>query len=291
MIKSMTGYGYAENTVSGKRIVAEIRAVNHRYLDLNIKTQRSYAFLEETIRKILGGFIARGKIDVFVNIENLDNRVEISLDRATAKGYLAALNELKAELALEGEVDISTLSRLGDIFRVDKAKVNQEEIIPLAAEVVHAAVEGFAAMRAREGESLAADLTGQFFALRALVDEIEARAPLIVGDYEKRLAEKVSELLGDVQIDEGRLLNEVVIFADKINTNEEIIRLKSHIEQGFEIVKSQEPAGRKLDFIIQELNREINTIGSKSSDLTSIKLVMEAKAVIEKMREQAQNIE
>ena len=292
MIKSMTGYGSAERTGCNKKFTVEIRSVNHRYSDVNVKTPRSYAFLEEAIRKVLGKGISRGKVDVFLSVEGLNGETgAVSVNMDIAKGYYAALSELREALDVTDTITLRDIARFSDVFSVERAEENAEEVTALVCEAAKEAVLAHGAMREKEGAELFRDLSGNTDALEKLVDEVEARTPKIVSEYRARLEARMREILENVAIDEGRLLNEVAIFADKVNVNEELIRLRSHIKQMRAFLEAEEPIGRKMDFLVQEMNREINTIGSKSNDLAVAKLVIDIKAVIEKLREQIQNVE
>ncbi len=292
MIKSMTGYGSGERTGCNKKFTVEIRSVNHRYSDVNVKTPRSYAFLEDAIRKVLGKGISRGKVDVFLSVEGLSGETgEVSVNLDIAKGYHAALLELRETLGIADAITLRDIARFSDVFSVERAEEDAEAIEALVCEAVKEAVEAHAAMREKEGEQLFEDLSGNTDAMEVLVGEVEARMPKIVSEYRARLEARMREILENVPIDEGRLLNEVAIFADKVNVNEELIRLRSHILQMRTFLEATEPIGRKMDFLVQEMNREINTVGSKCNDLEVAKLVIDIKAVIEKLREQIQNVE
>lgn len=292
MIKSMTGYGSAQAVGCGKRFSVEIKSVNHRYSDINVKVPRNYGYLDEAVRKTVSGFIARGKVDVYIGIEAIEGDLgDVTLNIEMAKGYFEALSKMAEELKIKEKVGISHLASFPDIFNVVKKEDDADEITSLVSEAAENAAMAFSAMRAREGEKLYEDLTGGLLSIEECVNYIEERSPGVVEDYSRRLRERMQELLGDYPVDEAMLLNEVAIFSDKVNTNEEIVRLKSHISQMRELLKSEEPVGRKLDFLIQEMNREANTIGSKSNDINITKAVIEIKAGIEKLREQIQNVE
>ncbi len=292
MIKSMTGYGSAERIGCEKKFTVEIRSVNHRYSDVNVKTPRVYAFAEDTMRKTLSRHIARGKADAFLSVEGINGESgEVFVNTEIAKGYYEALKKLKETFPVAGEITLQDIARFSDVFSLQRAAEDTEEIIKLIGEATEEAALRFTAMREKEGEGLFADLSENTDALEALVCEVEKRAPKIVSEYTARLTARMQEILGETQIDEGRLLNEVAVFADKVNVNEELKRLYSHISQMRSFLKATEPIGRKMDFLIQEMNREVNTIGSKSNDLEVARLVIDSKAVIEKLREQIQNVE
>ena len=292
MIKSMTGYGTAEKTDFGKKLTVEIKSVNHRYNDMTGKTPRNFGYLEDAVRKALSSKIARGKIDVYVGIESVgEEECAITADLPLARGYYNAVKAIVDDLGLEDNVSVGNIIRFTDVFKVEKLEDDNDSISCLAGKVALMAAEKFNEMTTIEGEKLFEDMSGQLDAISSFVADIEKRAPLIVTEYKERIEGRMRELLDGVSIDEGRLLNEVAIFADRVNINEEIIRLKSHISQVLELISGSEPVGRKLDFIIQEMNREINTIGSKSNDLEVAKIVIEVKSGIEKLREQVQNVE
>ena len=292
MIKSMTGYGAGESIVLSKRFTVEIKSVNHRYSDISVKMPRAYMYLEDTLKKTVASFISRGKTDVFLSVEDMESAAgEVSLNMALAKEYYKALCTLKDELSLDGEIKLENLTKFSDIFTVKTVDDDADEIIKAVKEAAETAGAAFNAMRALEGEKLAKDLEGGIKFLNEQVSKVEARAPKIVEDYAARIRERMKEILDGYAVDEGRLLNEVAVFADRVDINEEIVRLKSHISQMCNMLKSDAPQGKKLDFVIQEMNRETNTIGSKSNDLEVAKIVIDMKSCIEKIREQIQNVE
>lgn len=292
MIKSMTGYGSAVREGLKKRFTVEIKSVNHRYSDINVKTPRNCMFLEDVLKKTVSASISRGKIDVFLTLENTEGADEtVSLNTPLALAYKDALEEMNAKLGLYDTVTIRHLTRFSDIFNVQKVREDNEALAEIVTETAKEAAEAFFAMRLKEGEKLYEDMASGINTLEEYTLHVEKRAPGIVEDYKKRLFEKINDILGGVPVDEARLLNEVAFFADKVDVNEEIVRLKSHIAQMRELLMSDEPVGRKLDFIIQETNRETNTIGSKCNDLETSKLIIDMKSCIEKLREQIQNIE
>lgn len=294
MIKSMTGYGNGTSECEGKEFTVEIRSVNHRYSDLNVKYPRAYSFAEDAVRKRVGQYVKRGKTDVFITVENIEASLSgVKVDMNLAKSYLSAMRALGEELDLPmGEnLNPSVFLRIPDVFLPDKPEENQEEILAALISALDKALENFDKMRRVEGEKLKEDMSAHLDVIESLTASIEERSPKIVQEYMQRIRLRMEELLGEVSVDENRLLNEVAVFSDRIDVNEEIVRLKSHISQMREMLCSPEPVGRKLDFLIQEMNREINTTGSKSNDLEIAKLVIEVKAEIEKLREQCQNIE
>ena len=292
MIRSMTGYGRFEGVINGRMTVFEIKAVNHRYLELQCRVQRSCGFLEEKIRELVSSRINRGKIDVFVSVEADENiAADVRVNHSLAAGYVKALRELCSTYELKDDVSVLALSRYSDIFTVSKAPENEEALTEIVMEAGQKAIDDFIAMREREGEKLAADVLGRGKTILDLVSEIEERSPVTVEEYRKKLYDRIKEVLEDTTIDPQRILTEAAIFADKTAVNEETVRLRSHYAQLETMLSGNEPAGRKLDFIVQEMNREANTIGSKVCDAELAHKVVDIKAEIEKIREQIQNIE
>ncbi|MGN8938568.1 YicC/YloC family endoribonuclease [Bittarella sp. HCP28S3_D9] len=292
MVRSMTGYGRSQQQLGGYDILLEIRSVNHRYFEFSCKTPRMYGYLEDRLKAFVQERVSRGKIQVNLYLQRLDGGDEvIAVNRAVAQGYLQALREVRAELDVDDDIALSDIARLPDVFAVRRAQEDPEAVWSLVAQVAEAAVDEFLAMRAAEGERMKADILARAQAVLSYVAKIEAAAPQTVSAYRDRLYAKLQELLGDRQIDEGRLLTEAALFADKVATDEETVRLRSHVASLEEILAGGEAVGRKLDFLVQEFNREANTIGSKCSDVAISKLVVEMKSEIEKMREQVQNIE
>ncbi len=292
MLKSMTGYGRREAVTSGKKILAEIKSVNHRYSDYNIKVQRHLGFLEDKVRKYVSGSVTRGKIDIYINVESFETAdKEISLNKALAENYIKVLYQLRDEFGLKDDITVSNVAKNTDIFITERLEEDEEEIWNAVKEVLDGALGDFVSMREREGERIEKDLCERIEYMRTLVKEIEERSPETVSEYKNRLYDKIKEVLDGREIDEARILTEVAIYADKVAVNEETVRLSSHFEEFDNIIGSGEPAGRKLDFLIQEINREVNTIGSKASDIEIAKTVVTLKGEIEKLREQIQNIE
>lgn len=292
MVRSMTGYGRSQQQLGGYDILLEIRSVNHRYFEFSCKTPRMYGYLEDRLKAFVQERVSRGKIQVNLYLQRLDGGDEvIAVNRAVAQGYLQALREVRAELDVDDDIALSDIARLPDVFAVRRAQEDPEAVWSLVAQVAEAAVDEFLAMRAAEGERMKDDILARAQAVLGYVAKIEAAAPQTVSAYRDRLYVKLQELLGDRQIDEGRLLTEAALFADKVATDEETVRLRSHVASLEEILAGGEAVGRKLDFLVQEFNREANTIGSKCSDVAISKLVVEMKSEIEKMREQVQNIE
>lgn len=288
----MTGYGRFEGVINGRMTVFEIKAVNHRYLELQCRVPRSCGFLEEKIRELVSSRINRGKIDVFVSVEADENiAADVRVNHSLAAGYVKALRELCSTYELKDDVSVLALSRYSDIFTVSKAPENEEALTEIVMEAGQKAIDDFIAMREREGEKLAADVLGRGKTILDLVSEIEERSPVTVEEYRKKLYDRIKEVLEDTTIDPQRILTEAAIFADKTAVNEETVRLRSHYAQLETMLSGNEPAGRKLDFIVQEMNREANTIGSKVCDAELAHKVVDIKAEIEKIREQIQNIE
>ena len=292
MIKSMTGYGAATQTGCGKKFTVEIKSVNHRYSDISVKTPRNYAFLEETVKKALSEYISRGKTDVYITVETIEGTEgEVLLNMPMARSYYTALENLRDGLSIDGEIKIEHLTRFSDIFTVIKPEEDTDEISAIVLRAAKNAAEAFVEMRSVEGARLAEDMLSELEVIASYVDEVEKASPRVIEEYTQRMRERMKEILGSFPVDEGRLLNEVAVFADKVNVNEEIVRLKSHIKQMRTMLGADTPVGKKLDFLIQEMNREVNTIGSKSNDLKILGRVIDLKACIEKIREQVQNIE
>ena len=292
MIKSMTGYGRARATLSGRDITVEVRSVNNRYLDCTAKMPRAYIFAEDAIRTHVQKAISRGKVDVFVTIDNTgaDDTV-VSVNESLAKGYFEALKTLNAMFSLAGEVSAATLAKFPEVLTVTKAEEDQETMGSDLCTVLDMALESFNAMRATEGKKLAEDVLRRAAAIEGCVGIVEQRSPQTVAEYREKLTAKMQEVLSSTGIDEGRILQEAAIYADKVAVDEETVRLRSHIAQLRGMLQSEKPVGRDLDFLVQEFNRECNTIGSKCKDLAITENVLAMKAEVEKIREQVQNIE
>lgn len=288
----MTGYGRNESVLEGKKITCEIKSVNHRYSDYSVKVPRYYGFMEDRVRKFVSNYISRGKVDIYISIENFGNTDrEILLNEGIAKTYIDALCQLRDSFGLKDDISVMSVARYSEIFKTQKIEEDEEELWNVVVEVMKPAVEQFVSMREREGERILHDLSNRVEFMRSLAKKVEERSPKIVDEYKNRLYTKIKEVLEDRTIDESRILTEVAIFADKVAVNEEIVRLESHFNEFYEIVNKNEPAGRKLDFLIQEINREINTTGSKANDIEIAKIVVELKGETEKLREQIQNVE
>lgn len=292
MIRSMTGFGRAEATVGGKLITVELKSVNHRYFEFNCRTSRGYAFLEEKLKSYVSTRVSRGKIDMFVSIASVeDSDVEVVINHSLASAYTKAFKELNETYGVENDLTSSILARIPDVLTVHKVQEDENEIFDLVLPVAKEAVDKFVAMREVEGERLSADVMGRAKTILDIVSVIEARSPETVREYEKRLYDRISELLESTTVDQQRILTEAAIFADKVAVAEETVRLRSHFDQMELIMQSSEAVGRKLDFIMQEMNREANTIGSKVTDAELAHKVVDIKAELEKIREQIQNIE
>ncbi len=292
MIKSMTGYGRNESSVHDRTLTIEVKSVNNRYLDCNVRLPRVYICAEDGVQRRVKQTISRGKVDVYINIENTsDDAISVTLNQAMAAGYLSALHTMVDTFQLPGQVDVSLLSRFPDIFHVDKIPEDLEQLTADIHQVAEGALQDFNAMRGREGQKLEEDLHGRLGTLARYTEVVEQRSPQTVSEYRARLTAKLQEVLTDRQVEESRVLTETAIFADKVAVDEETVRLRSHITQFRDMLSQGSPIGRKLDFLIQEMNRETNTIGSKCNDLEISTIVVNMKAEIEKIREQVQNIE
>ena len=292
MVKSMTGYGRAREMRNGRDITVEVRSVNNRYLDCTVKMPRAYIFAEDRMKTRVQQAISRGKVDVFVTIDaSAADEAVVAVNEPLARGYYEALTRLKTMFSLPGEVTPEMLAKFPDVLAVTKAEEDVEAIAADICAVLDDALAAYNDMRAVEGEKLAADVAGRVTTIETVVGKVEERSPQTVAAYRQRLEAKMQEVLQSTTIDESRILTEAAIFADKIAVDEETVRLRSHIAQLRAMLASDEPVGRKLDFLIQEVNRECNTIGSKCSDLTIAQDVVNMKAEVEKIREQVQNME
>jgi len=291
MLKSMTGFGRAEELVDGFLIKAQVKSVNHRYGDFSIRVPRLYNFIEEKVRQKLFSYISRGKVEVNISVEQKegDDR-QITLNRDLAQSYLNALRELE-DLGLVCDLKVSHMSRFQDIFNVAYQEIDEDEIYKKIDSVLTLALEEFVRMRCEEGKRLEEDIKTHLDTILEYVSKIEKRSPETTEEYRKRLEGKIKDVLQDRSIDETRIITEAAIFADKVAVDEETVRLRSHIKEFLKTLKTDKPIGKKLDFIIQEMNRETNTIGSKANDVEICSFVVEIKSEIEKIREQIQNIE
>lgn len=294
MIRSMTGYGRSQAVVDTMSITVELKSVNHRYFEFSSRVPRNYGFLDEKLKSYIGSRVSRGKVECYVSVENLeDDEIEILVNHSLAKSYLTALKDLAEtnELNLRDDLAMSSLARYNDIFTVHKKEADEEKIWNAVKSVAEVAVDKFIAMRETEGEKLKNDVLSRADLILNKVSVIEERSPETVKEYNDKLLARINEFLSDVQVDEQRLLTECAIFADKVAVAEETVRLRSHIDQLRLFLDSDEAVGRKTDFLVQEMNREANTIGSKAQDVTIARNVIDIKAEIEKIREQIQNIE
>ena len=292
MVKSMTGFGRAELQDQDRKITVEMKSVNHRYLDFNIKMPKKFSFFDAGIRTVLKDYMQRGKIDVFISYEDFtQSRVLLKYNEDLARQYMDSFRRISDSFGLENDVTVMKLARCPEVFTMEEQPVDEEELWLSLEKVLREAGESFAASREREGNSLKSDLMDKLELLAADVDKIMRRAPEILEEYKEKLKQKTKELLEDAQIEESRIAAEVILFADKICTDEETVRLKSHIDAMRQALEEGGGVGRKLDFIAQEMNREANTILSKSNDLATSGIAIELKTEIEKIREQIQNIE
>ncbi|MBU5434794.1 YicC family protein [Pseudoflavonifractor sp. MSJ-37] len=288
----MTGYGRGEAVLHGRTITVEIRSVNNRYLDCAIKLPRIYVFAEDAIKTRIQAHISRGKTDVFVTIGPSESGdVSVSVNKPVADGYYKALCDLRDTYGLKDDISVSLLSRMPDVFLVEKDPEDLETVAADLCQVLETALEDFDAMRIREGGKLVQDVRDRAAVIADLTGKVEERSPGIVADYRAKLESKLTDVLQSTQIDESRILTEAAIFADKVAVDEETVRLRSHLSQLEHMLSGDGPIGRKLDFLIQEFNREANTIGSKCSDIETARYVVDIKGEIEKIREQIQNIE
>ncbi len=292
MIKSMTGFGRCEVTEGDRKYTVEMKSVNHRYLDASIKMPKKLSFFESSIRNELKNYVQRGKIDIFITYEDFsESNVCIKYNKDIAAEYLEYLRTMSEDFGLDNDIRVSTLSRYPEVFSMEEQTIDGEEIWKGLAKAIQGAARGLEETRIREGHNLAGDLTAKLDGMLEHVAFIEERSPQIIEEYRKKLDERIRELLGDASVDETRLLTEVTIFADKVCVDEEIVRLKSHIETMKQALRDGGGIGRKLDFIAQEMNREANTILSKANDLAISNRGIDLKTEIEKVREQIQNIE
>lgn len=293
MIKSMTGYGRAEATLSGKEITVELKSVNHKYFEFSCRTTRGYAFLEEKLKSYVSSRVSRGKIDMYVSVISTGESEDttVTVNQNLAEGYVKALSEICEICGVQNDVTATSVARFPDVLTVHKAPENEEQVLEDVLSVAKEAVDKFIAMREVEGERLYADVMSRARTILSIVEIIEERSPFIVEEYEKRLEARIQELVGNDTFDRQRVLTEVAIFADKVAVSEETVRLRSHFDQLDSIMTATGAIGRKLDFLVQEMNREANTIGSKVQDAKLAHEVVNIKSEIEKIREQIQNIE
>ena len=292
MVKSMTGYGRAVETVNGREFTVEIRSVNNRYLDCIVKLPRILSFAEDTVKQAVKNTISRGKVDVFISVHSEGAAdVKVTLNAAMVEGYLAAMKQMAADYGVRDDISVSVISRMPEVFSVEKPEVDEEQLLADLMSVVNKALSGYDAMRTTEGKALENDLRSRGNTILELISQVETGNAQTVVNYRTRLENKLREVLANTAIDESRILTEAAIFADKVAVDEETVRLRSHLEQMNVMLTTGGAIGRKLDFLLQEMNRESNTIGSKCTDVTLARIVVDIKAELEKIREQTQNIE
>ena len=292
MVKSMTGYGRCVETVNGREFTVEVRSVNNRYLDCSVKMPRMLSFAEEAVKQAVKATISRGKVDVFISVHSETAAdVQVTLNTVMVEGYLAAMKQMVSDYGIRDDISVSLLSRMNEVFTVEKPQVDEEQLLADLMCVVKQALANYDAMRATEGKALENDLRSRGNTILELVSQVEAGNAQTVIDYRTRLYNKLKEVLANTAIDENRILTEAAIFADKVAVDEETVRLRSHLEQMNTMLTGGGAVGRKLDFLLQEMNRESNTIGSKCTDVRLARIVVDIKAELEKIREQTQNIE
>lgn len=289
-MNSMTGYGKGVAESAGRKVGVEIKSVNHRFLDMNIKLPRTLGFAEDIIRSEVKGAITRGHLDIYVNYER-ESGGKISMDEQLARDYCTMAAKAAMKFSITNDLSVSALFRMPEVVVVKEEDEDEEAVGKLVEQAVREALNGLSVMRAKEGEMLMRDFAEKLANISAFVDEVEKLAPVTVEEHKNRMRERITEMLGDVAFDEARLMNEAAFFADKVAVDEEIARLRSHIAHFGDICRAEGALGKKLDFIVQEMNRETNTIGSKCSDSKIAQCVISAKCEIEKVREQVQNVE
>ena len=292
MIKSMTGFGRAQEVLEGREITVEVRSVNHRYFEFSSRVPRAHAYLEERLKSYVQKKVARGKVDALVTIVNLDSGdTNVQINHTLAREYMEALRGMGSELGLPDDITISSLARFGDIFVVRKTAEDADAVWALVEQVAQKALDAFVQMRQTEGVRMKDDIFSRLSGIEKMVSKVEEQSPKTLEAYRARLTARMEEVLADTAVDHNRILQEAALFADRIAVDEETVRLRSHIAQFRTILESPEAVGRKLDFLVQEMNRETNTIGSKAQDLEVAHVVVDIKSEIEKIREQIQNIE
>jgi uncharacterized protein (TIGR00255 family) len=288
----MTGYGRAVETVNGREFTVELRSVNNRYLDCSVRLPRILSFAEDAVKQAVKASISRGKVDVFITVRSeAGDEVQVTLNKSVLQSYLAAMHQMVDEFGVKDDISVSAVSRLPEVFVIEKPQVDEEQLMADLMSVVAKALEGYDAMRKAEGEALDRDLRSRGETILTLVSQVEAGNGKTVSDYRARLEAKIKEVLANTAIDESRILTEAAIFADKVAVDEETVRLRSHLKQMNNMLTTGGAVGRKLDFLLQEMNREANTIGSKCTDVNLARIVVDIKAELEKIREQTQNIE
>lgn len=289
---SMTGYGSAKGSVEGQEITVELKSVNNRYLDCSVRLPRNFLFAEDTVKQAVSAGVSRGKVDVFVSAQaSQDSGTVVSVNEELARGYRDAVARIDETLGLESGLNAFSLARFPDVLTVERRELNKDKAAAALSEITAKAVEEFNAMREREGERLRRDMLGKLETIEGLVSVVEERSPQTVKEYRERLEARLRDILADRSLDEQRVITEAAIFADRTAVDEETVRLRSHIAQFRTMLEEGSPIGRKMDFLVQEFNRESNTIGSKCSDASLAKVVVDLKSEIEKIREQLQNVE
>ncbi len=292
LIKSMTGYGRAVETVNGREFTVELRSVNNRYLDCSVRLPRLLSFAEDAVKQAVKQSVSRGKVDVFISVRSEGGEeTQVSLNSSVLEGYLSAMRQMVSQYGVTDDISVSTLSRLPEIFTIEKPEVDEDQLLADLMSVTEKAIAGYDAMRCTEGQALDRDLRSRGQTILELVAQVEQGNAQTVVDYRARLEAKLQEVLANTAIDESRILTEAAIFADKVAVDEETVRLRSHLEQMNTMLTAGGAVGRKLDFLLQEMNRETNTIGSKCTDVRLARIVVDIKAELEKIREQTQNIE
>lgn len=292
MIKSMTGFGRAVAETDGYVITVEIKSVNHRYFEFSSRIPRQYGFLDDKLKSYINSRVSRGKVECYISIDALNTEAaQVVVNNTLASAYVSALKELSKNYDLKEDFGASTVARFQDVLVVKKADEDEEKIWSYVKSVTDTALDKFIAMRTVEGEKMKNDISSRADYILSCVEYIEKRSPETVKEYNDKLVERVHDLIGDVSLDEGRVIQEVAIYADKVAVAEETVRLRSHLDQLKAFINADEPVGRKMDFLVQEINRETNTIGSKANDVDIARKVVDIKAEVEKIREQIQNIE
>ena len=292
MIKSMTGYGSAKGTAAGLALSVELKSVNNRYLDVSVKLPRTLMFAEEPVRSAVAKHITRGKVDVFITADaSQSDSVEVRVNEALLRGYISALGEVRDKFSLTDDMSLMSLCRLPEVLSTERRELDAVELTSGLLAILEEALSGYDAMRGREGEKLRDDVLGRIDEIGRLTGIVEERSPQTVAEYRARLEQKLRETLEGMSVDDSRILTECAIFADRVAVDEETVRLRSHLDQLTALVNGESPVGRKMDFLIQELNRESNTIGSKCQSADIARVVVDLKSEIEKIREQIQNVE
>ena len=288
----MTGYGRAVETVNGRDFTVELRSVNNRYLDCSVRLPRMLSFAEDAVKQAVKASVSRGKVDVFITVRSeAGDEVQVTLNKSVLQSYLAAMHQMVDEFGVADDISVSAVSRLPEVFVIEKPQVDEEQLLCDLMSVVGKALDGYDAMRCTEGEALDKDLRSRGETILSLVSQVEEGNGKTVSDYRARLEAKIKEVLANTAIDESRILTEAAIFADKVAVDEETVRLRSHLKQMNTMLSTGGAVGRKLDFLLQEMNREANSIGSKCTDVILARFVVDIKAELEKIREQTQNIE